>query len=456
MTTIQTTAFEINGVIDTSRSVLDNLNTLCTASGSWLTYDVTTGLWSVVINKAGSSVMSFNDTNIIGNINVSGTGINEAYNKVTVDFPHKDLRDQRDYIDLVIPLANRYPNEIDNTMAISFDIINDPVQAQYIGQIELKQTRVDKVIEFRTDYSVLGLRAGDIIDVTAEMYGYDQKKFRVTKISEEDTDGGSLELSIQALEYDESIYDSSGLVREQRTKKTGIIPKSMNSALTNSDNQAQMTNLTNGLNNPANALLALTLGNALTSSAGISSRQSCQYTTVTSTGYISGATPPFSWQTIFGKTEAAPAFPDDVEIYHISANFNWAGVQDIANQDPTQNYQTWKNTAIKIMIGELELHEFIMFYPYGSVLSQLYQSTGWTADIRGAEGYYAFGTGGGLVGFWEDHILDVICIIPKGVSWTIQSGLNYTTDPLNGGVINNSGALVTTTVTPIVTEGWLL
>ena len=236
----QQNAFEINGLIDTSKSVLTNMNDMCTAAGCWLTYDITSGLWSVVINRTGTSAKSFTNSNIIGSISVSGTGINEAYNKVSIEFPHKDLKDQTDYIDLVIPEVDRFPNELDNTLSMSVDYTNDPVQAQYIAAVELKQSRVDKVISFRTDYSCLGLRAGDLIDVTAEMYGYTNKVFRITKITEDDKEDGTIELSITALEYDANVYDSSGLVRETRSTATGIIPKSANSAITNSDNQSSL------------------------------------------------------------------------------------------------------------------------------------------------------------------------------------------------------------------------
>lgn len=222
-------AYEINGVIDTSKTVLTNMNDMCTASGCWLTYDITTGLWSVVINQAGSSVKSFDDSNIIGSISISGTGINEAYNKVSVQFPHKDLKDQTDYIDLVIPEEDRFPNEIDNTLTMSLTAMNDPVQAQYIGAVELKQSRVDRIVNFRTDYSVLGLRAGDLIDITSDMYGYSAKMFRITKITEDDKDDGTIELSITALEYDSNVYNSDGLIREVRDTATGIVPKSANS-----------------------------------------------------------------------------------------------------------------------------------------------------------------------------------------------------------------------------------
>jgi hypothetical protein len=227
------TLFEINGVISTDKSVMQNINTLCTSAGAWMTYDIAEGRWSVVINRAGASISSFNDSNIIGGINISGTGVNELYNSATIEYPHKDLRDQTDYIDLEIPSADRFPYELDNRLNIKLDCINNPVTAQYLASVELKQSRIDKVIQFRTDYSKIGLKAGDIIDVTNSVYGYTAKKFRITKVEEEDTEG--LAISITALEYDENVYSTDGLIRKIREKKTGILPKDANNNLSDKD-----------------------------------------------------------------------------------------------------------------------------------------------------------------------------------------------------------------------------
>jgi hypothetical protein len=233
MTTVIPGLFQINGVVSTDKSVLQNINALCTAAGCWMTYDITEGKWTVVMNRAGSSVASFNNANIIGGITVSGKGINELYNSVTIEFPHKDLRDQTDYIDFDIAAGDRFPNELDNKLNLSTDLANDPIQAQYIAGAELKQSRVDKVIQFRTDFSMLGLKAGDLIDVTASMYGYSAKMFRITRIEEDDSD--VLQLSITALEYDADVYSTADLNRKIRSKKTGITPKAANQTLYNND-----------------------------------------------------------------------------------------------------------------------------------------------------------------------------------------------------------------------------
>lgn len=271
MTTVISGLFQINGVISTDRTVMQNIKDICTAAGCWMSYDITEGKWSVVMNRAGSSVASFNDSNIIGGINVSGKGIDELYNSVTIQFPHKDLRDQTDYIDFDIDPAKRFPNELDNKLNISIDLANNPVQAQYIAGAELKQSRVDKVIEFRTDFSMIGLKAGDLIDVTSTMYGYNNKVFRITKIQEDDSD--VLQLSITALEYDADVYSTADLIRKIRNKKTGIVPKAANQALISRDQYATAYDNSQGLEGLLLALGGTGLLNSFFSSTATASKR---------------------------------------------------------------------------------------------------------------------------------------------------------------------------------------
>ena len=216
------TRYSINGLIATEDTVLNNLEKLTNAAGAWLTYDIHAGKWSVIINKSGTSQHSFNDSNIIGPISVNGTGLDNLYNKVTVTFPHEDLRDQKDVLSIEIPAEDRNANEPDNTLNITYDIVTNPVQAELLGFIELKQSRVDKIITFRTDYSKIDVKAGDVIDLTTDVYGFDAKLFRVVTVREVDTDEGSIDIEITALEYDESVYDTSNLARYTRTTSTGI------------------------------------------------------------------------------------------------------------------------------------------------------------------------------------------------------------------------------------------
>jgi hypothetical protein len=224
-----TAPLKINGVISTDKTVLQNLNDICNACGAFLTFDISQGKWAVVINTTGSSIKSYSDSNIIGAITVSETGVNELYNSATFEFPHKSLRDQTDFVEVVIPSGDRLPNEIENPLQLQSQLINDPVQAQYIAGIELKQKRLNKIIQFTTDYTSLGLKAGDLIDVTAAMYGFTSKVFRVTKIEEVDDD--VIGINITGMEYDANVYSTAGLVFNERTKKTGILLRQQNDVI---------------------------------------------------------------------------------------------------------------------------------------------------------------------------------------------------------------------------------
>lgn len=230
----QQNRFEINGYIDTNKSVLENLEELGTACNTWITFDHNIGKWSIVINRAGNSVYSFDDTNIIGGINVTESSFNDMYNSVEIQFPHEDLLDQRDWVRFDVPVIDRLPNEPQNRLVMSTTLTNDPVQAEQIALVELKQSRVNKVVEFVSDYTTLGLKAGDIITISNTEYAWANKPFRIVSIAEDDDPDGNIVLSYTCLEYDPSVYNYD-LSRLQRSRATGIKAKTINAEIEQSD-----------------------------------------------------------------------------------------------------------------------------------------------------------------------------------------------------------------------------
>jgi hypothetical protein len=215
--------YQINGIIDTSDNVMTNIEKLCSAGGSWLSYDIHQGKWGVVINKSDTSIASFDDSNIIGSISISGTGIQDLYNNVKAEFPHRDIKDTLDFISIEIPDIDRNDNEPDNILNLTYDLVNEPIQAELLAFIELKQSRVDLIINFRTDFTKINLNAGDVIDVTNSRFNFTSKLFRIISISELQNDDGALQTEITALEYDSDVYDESNLYRYTRSDTNGII-----------------------------------------------------------------------------------------------------------------------------------------------------------------------------------------------------------------------------------------
>lgn len=226
MSVFDTTRLEINGSLDTSKTVLSNVDLIAKNSQTFIAWDPSKGKWTFTINKAESlsGAREFDDTNIVGSINVTGSGIDSIYNAVRTEFAHVSLEGQTDQYYAEISESLRYDNESDNQLSMKLELINNPAQAAFLSNLEMKQSRLDKVITFSTDYSQSDVQAGELILVTNSVYGYSQKPFRVTEATEGETEDGTIIISIVALEYDSDVYDESGLEWPERNKITNIVP----------------------------------------------------------------------------------------------------------------------------------------------------------------------------------------------------------------------------------------
>ena len=196
----------INGLIDTTQPVLDNMKKLAEAANAWISYDTTFGLWRVVINKTGSSIASFTDSNIVGEVSISGTSLTQLNSAANIKYQNTDILDKTDFVKIEIPSGDLYANEIGKTVEITLPYTNSQVVAAKVGLVQLKQGRVDKIIKFKSDFSYIDLKAGDLISVTTTVYGFTSKVFRIITVAESFDDDGILSMDITALEYDAAVY----------------------------------------------------------------------------------------------------------------------------------------------------------------------------------------------------------------------------------------------------------
>ena len=203
--------YTINGLVDTNEACWENLQKMADAASSWVTYDTHSGRFAVVINQAGSSVRSFTDDNMIGPIQVAGTDLTNLYNAIEFEYPSAEIRDQNHYVRLELPDSLRNDYEPDNTLQFSNSLVNNQIQATLISNILLRQSRVDKTVTITTDYTNIDLSAGDLIDITTEMYGWTSKVFRIMRIREKDGSDGSLQLEFQCLEYEADVYSEEDI-----------------------------------------------------------------------------------------------------------------------------------------------------------------------------------------------------------------------------------------------------
>lgn len=200
---------QINGVVRTSEPVWSNLERLAEAASVWFTYDTHAGVYSWVINQAGNSIASISEADIIGPIQISGSGLTNLYNAVEVEYPRNDMRDQPHYATLNLPDGLRNAYEPDNKLQMSSEFINNQPQAEYVGMVTLKQSRLDLTVTIVMDYTKINLQAGDIIDITSTTYGWTAKEFRIMRVRELEGDDGSLRLEFSCTEYDDSIYSGT-------------------------------------------------------------------------------------------------------------------------------------------------------------------------------------------------------------------------------------------------------
>jgi hypothetical protein len=229
--------YRVNGVLDTSNNVLDNLQMLVDACDSWLQYNEATGKWRVVPNAPYggtlASLYNVNDDVLIGGIQINPIDLNYTYNQVEVAYPNTNIKDQSDYqlVDLTDPTTSWFstfnsvlsPNEPLNRLNITLPMVNSAVQAKYIAVRRLLQSREDLVINFVLDYSGIQIDAGDVIRVNHNAYGWVDKLFRVSTVSEIQDESGNLMASIEAFEYNGSIYTAVDVSDYVPADNTGLV-----------------------------------------------------------------------------------------------------------------------------------------------------------------------------------------------------------------------------------------
>jgi hypothetical protein len=169
-----------------------------------------------------ASTLEFSDDNIISGISISSTRLEDLYNQVEVEFYNKYNKDQKAYFRNNLDQEDRNPNEPDNQLRMSLDLCNNSPQADIIGQMELRQSRDDLVIEFTSTHYGIQAQGGDVIAVTSELYGWYPKYFRVMRVKEIEGDDGSLVANIQALEYNPDAYTVEPITEFSTASNIGI------------------------------------------------------------------------------------------------------------------------------------------------------------------------------------------------------------------------------------------
>jgi hypothetical protein len=224
-TTVQP-RFKFNGVIDTNRSIMDNLQDMASCCDCLLKYNEITAKWGVIVQQPTYTVaMDLNDSNMVSAISISPIDLAGSYNIIECKFPDNSVQDTFntatfDLAEIAPELL--FPNEPVNKMSISLPLVNNDVQAQYIATRLLKSAREDLQLQVNINYVGIQLEAGDIVTVTSVNYGWTAKPFRINKVVEQFSNDGAIIAKLTLSEFNATVYDDVAITQFQTAPNTGI------------------------------------------------------------------------------------------------------------------------------------------------------------------------------------------------------------------------------------------
>jgi hypothetical protein len=218
--------FRYDGVVDTSRSIMDNLQDMASSCDCLLKYNEIQGKWGVITQSPTYAIaMALSDSNMVSSIQITPLDIAGSYNVIECKFPDNSNQDafNSSTFDLAqIDPTLLYPNEPVNKQSVSLPLVNNDVRAQYIATRMLKASREDLQVQVTVNFEGIQLEAGDIVTITNANYGWVAKEFRVMKITEDFESNGAVTAKLILTEFTPSIYDDSAITEFQPSPNTGI------------------------------------------------------------------------------------------------------------------------------------------------------------------------------------------------------------------------------------------
>lgn len=198
--------FTCNAVLDTSRTLFDNLNTLLLGCRGFLPYSQ--GQYRLKIDGSRSSEFTFTNDTIIGGIQIKGESKDDKFNRVTVKFPNPDANWQPDTA--IWPPAGSteettYLAEDGGVLLheeLELDTITNYYQARDLARVILLRSRNAMTCAIKTTSEALHLEVADVVSITHSTPGWVAKPFQV--IGMQLNDDGTVDLAL--LEYDSTIY----------------------------------------------------------------------------------------------------------------------------------------------------------------------------------------------------------------------------------------------------------
>ena len=204
--TSQSNRYSTNLILESKNSAIDNVKEILKTMKGSLPF--IQGKYKLVLEETGTSVYTFDDSNILGSVSVSFADRSKRLNRCTVKFPNENKGYKSDTVSWPSAgssLHTGYVNQ-DNGEDLHTEIeltgTTDTYQARDLAEFTVRDSRTQEFIDFKAQPSALILECGDIITVSNDILDIVNQPYRIRTLKI----NGDLTVSIKAQVYDTTVY----------------------------------------------------------------------------------------------------------------------------------------------------------------------------------------------------------------------------------------------------------
>ncbi len=192
-----------NGVLSTEDTIIDNVEKILASCNGMLVYH--NGEYKMKVKgNEGTATRTFDTSNILSDVTVSLTDIKNRLNKITINFANGDSTTNFNDDVVIRENATYKTQDAERILESTIDMpmLTNKTMVETQGDFLMDATRDAMIIQFDAAHTEFGIEAGEVIKITLDDYGFNEKLFRVlqTELTPENT------ISIVSQEYTQSIH----------------------------------------------------------------------------------------------------------------------------------------------------------------------------------------------------------------------------------------------------------
>ena len=219
---------DCNAIVDTSSSVIDNVREFLKGCRGYLPY--VSGKYKLIVETTGSSSITLTEDDIIGGYTLNSPTKNSKFNRVICSFVNPDRNYQVDEVqfpeidDSGYSAADKHAamKTVDGGFLLEgrFDLknITSPYQALEMAEVILRRSREALGLTINVSFSAYDLAIGDIVGVTHQSIGFNNKQFRILGINF----NPDFTLGLDLMEHQDSHYTWATKTQVASTPSTNL------------------------------------------------------------------------------------------------------------------------------------------------------------------------------------------------------------------------------------------